>query len=422
MKLEKFDYQIKNNKKNKSVIILCVAIIGLIAGFVIYRSFAAYQVTETYNIIKGTVANFSEEKLKISYNLVGEDGGIMSTAEIPSSKEYEYDATLSKCENGTEIGYDATNNTITIDENAEDTCNIYFNFIPLSVRTLYALGYSLDEVKTGIPYGPDGTNETGFYAAEDDYGTSYYYYNNSDDVSPTIVYDDMWYVIIRINGNGSLRIFNFDRQQFTPLNNANNDNAYVGYMYGELGSANILNNNSSLLKTDVEKTNTYGYADVSLLDDTIFCNDRSLYVEEYGEKEADDTASGVGTNTTYYGAYYRIRNNTPSLKCPNKNDAFTAEDTEFGNGALSKPIGFFTADEAYMTNASWYYFWYMENLTTMTPAMFKDGVAQRYIISDSLVPTDVSSDASAKEVINLKAGLEFTDRPADVWEPYEIVQ
>ena len=420
MKLEKFDYRLKNNKKNKSVIILCVTIIGLIAGFIIYRSFAAYQVTETYNIIKGSVANFSQEKLKISYNLVGEDGGIMSTNEIPSSKEYEYDATVSKCENGTEIVYDATNNTITIDENAEDICNIYFNYIPLSTRTLYALGYSLDEVKTGVPYGPEGTNETGFYAAEDDYGTSYYYYNNGDDGSPIIWYNDAQYFIIRINGNGSIRMINFDQQNYFKFNENNNDNAYVGFMYGELGSSNILNTNQSYLMKMLERN--YTYDDITLLDDTIFCNDRSLYVEEYGEKEADDTASGVGTDTTYYGAYYRIRNNTPSLKCFNKNDAFTSEDTEFGNAKLSKPVGFLTADEAYMTNFSWYYTWYWEEITTITPVMFKNGVAYRYKVSDGLSPADVTSDLSAKEVVNLKAGLEFTDRPDDIWAPYEIVQ
>lgn len=421
MKLEKFDYQIKNNKKNKSVIILCVAIIGLVAGFIIYRSFAAYQVTETYNIIKGSVANFSQEKLKISYNLVGEDGGIMSTNEIPSSKEYEYDATASKCENGTEIVYDATNNTITIDENAEDTCNIYFNYIPLSTRTLYALGYSLDEVKIGIPYGPGGTNETGFYAAEDDYGTSYYYYTNSDDSPPMIIYNGYSYYIIRINGNGSIRIINYDSYNYFEFNTNNNDNAYVGFMYGELGSSNILNTNQSFLMKQLESN--YKYDDITLLDDSIFCNDRSLYIEEYGEKEADDTASGVGTDTTYYGAYYRIRNNIPSLKCPNKNDAFTSEDSEFGNAALSKPIGFLTADEAYMTNFSWYYVWYLEELITMTPAMFKDGVAYVYKVGDGLVSSDVSSSSiSSREVVNLKAGLEFTARPDDVWTPYEIVQ
>lgn len=423
MRLKKFDYQINDNKKNKSVLFLGIGVLLLVTVFIIYKSFAAYKVTQTYNIIKGSVVEFTQEKLKISYNLVGEDGGIMSTDQIPSSNEYEFDKSASKCVNGTEIVYDADNNTITIDENAEDVCTIYFNFIPFSTRTLYALGYTLDEIKTGIPYGPDAIDDpsvSGFYAAEDDYGTSYYYYVHSSEFPPVIMIGDYIYYIIRINGNGTIRLINLDQFMTYTFNQYSNDNAYVGFMFGQLNSE-VANINSSYIKTRFPQLVNY---DLSYFDDTLFCNDRSLYMADYGQKESDDTVSGIGTNTTYYGAYYRLRNNSPTLKCPNKRDAFTVEDTTYGNGALDIPVGLITADEAYMTNlVNWYYHNYYVEIMTMTPVMFKDGKAQIYTVSSDIVNKSVDVDGGINaEVLNLKAGLKFSERPEDIWGMYEIIE
>ena len=65
-----------------------------------------------------------------------------------------------------------------------------------------------------------------------------------------------------------------------------------------------------------------------------------------------DTGLGYGTNVTAYGATARTgvwnsstTPSTPTLKCPQKNDAFTVNDTNIGNGALTYPIGLITADE-----------------------------------------------------------------------------
>ena len=418
MKLEKFDYQIGNKRKKNTFLVLGLVCLGAFITVILYRTFASYKVTNSYNIIGGKVAKFAIDG--VTMYLVAEDGTETKTSIIPKENEYVYDATRSQCTNGTEIIYDKANKTISIDETAGDTCNVYFNYIPLAKQTLYALGYTDEDIKTGIPYGPDGTNVTGFYAAEDDYGTSYYYYNNGDNWSPAFIVSDWTYVLVRINGNGSIRMFSYDFNNSSTFNENNNDNMYLGYMYGDLGVSEILNKNNSQAKL----TLNVGYEDMDMtyFDDVIFCNDRSLYKEEYGEKEVDDTASGFGTSATYYGAYYRLRNNTPSLKCPNKDDAFTVDDEEIGNGMLDYPVGLMTADEAYMTNAKWYHDWYNENVMTMSPAMFKDNVAYIYHVGSSgIEPTDVTENWDIKQVINIKAGLEFTGDGSDT-APYEIVQ
>lgn len=411
MKLQKFDYQIKDNKKNKSIIVVSVLLVAIVAGFIIYRSFAAYKVTESYNIIKGSVAEFTNNPLMISYNLVGEDGGVMSTSEIPSNKEYEFDAIKSKCTNGNSIVYDKSTNTFTIgdgSESLEDTCELYFNFIPLSKQTLFALGYTMDDVKEGIPYGPDGTGESGFYAAPDNYGTSYYFYGGSE-YPPYIDYGVNAGLLIRINGDGSLRV-SIEYWESRLYNDFEDDNTYLGYMYGDSGADNILDTHSNKTSSPVKNFMKSCYEDIlrpisDSLGDAYFCNDRSVYKEEYGEKEADDTALGTGKNTTYYGTYYRLRNNTPSFMC-DKNDSFTVEESEYGNGKLEEAIGTLSMDEMYMTGFDQ---WFSSELGTMSPTMFKDNVGYYYTsLWGSIGVKNIKyNNSDFVPVINFKHGTVF---------------
>lgn len=424
MKLQKFDYQIKDNKKNRSFVVVSVLIVALVVGVVLYKSFAAYKVTESYNIIKGSVGEFTNDSLEITYNLVSEDGGIMTTSVIPSSTEYEYDEAKSSCVNGNTIVYDENNNTINIGDNSEgveDTCNIYFDYIPLSLRTLYALNLTDDDILTGVPYGPDGTGVDGYYAAEDDYGTSYYYYSNENSKPIINVAGTNWF-LLRINGNGTIRLIASQTTLNSVYNQNNNDNAYLGYMYGEVGSSSILNtqNNTtnSSIKVSIGNYYTQNIGNSEYFADTLFCNDRSVYKEDYGQKETDDTALGYGNNTTYYGSYYRIRNNTPSLKCGQKSDSFTVEESDIGNGLLDIPVALPTADELYMTNASWYTNNALGTPITMSPVKFKDNIAYVYQGNNTLNAIDVNTESNIYLVVNLKAGLKFS---GDFINGYTIV-
>lgn len=430
MKLQKFDYQIKDNRRNKSFIILSIAVVALLAGFIVYKTFAAYKVTETYNIIKGSVAEFTAEKLKISYNLVGEDGEIMSTNEIPSSEEYEYDATKSTCVNGNDIVYDKETNSITIGDNSEeleDSCTIYFNYISLSTRTLYALNLTKDDILEGIPYGPDGTGIRGWYAAPDNYGTSYYFYNDGSDSHPLIMLPNGdWALIVRINGNGTVRVINTNANFQTSFNNNANDNAHLGLMFGTIGANNILETQKNINKSTGLSTFDFMYSEHHysyLTGDAIYCNDRTVYKDEYGTKESDDTALGTGQNTTYYGAYYRLRNNTPSLICEKKEDSFSSEETEISNGLLSNNFGALSADELYMINAQALNdFWSVNNILTFSPAYFKNNTAYVYIFDGTnFVEQEVSSEYAIFDVMNLKFGLQYTGN--GTWDAlYEIVE
>ena len=244
----------------------------------------------------------------------------------------------------------------------------------------------------------DGTK--GIYVSEDDFGTSYYFRGavennyvkfgtysedlyfgtnsdgyrivgiNCDNITNdceklALTGDNMYWRIIRINGDGSIRMIYAGTEAYAngsenqPTShigysayNANyDDNTYVGYMYGTAGSSSYeeahKNNNNSTVKTFIDnwyKTNLNSYTDY--LQDTIYCNDRSVTpVTNFFEE--DYPGNGTGSTMT---AYSNIARNwmqstaTPSLKCTNINDRFTVN-TSNGNGALTYPVGLITTDE-----------------------------------------------------------------------------
>ena len=208
----------------------------------------------------------------------------------------------------------------------------------------------------------DGCQETtvGIYKTEDDMGTSYYF---RGDVENNYVYfAGFYWRIIRINGDGSIRMIYAGTSAHengyndssthdmnigpSAFNSTDNDNAYVGYMYGTVGASDYTtthaNTNDSTIKKMLDNwytNNIKDTVDEQYIVDAIYCNDREL-----------SSGTGTGTTVTYYKPYERLATNkTPSLKCSQVNDRFTKEATISGvpgNGALTYPIGLITADEA----------------------------------------------------------------------------
>jgi len=227
---------------------------------------------------------------------------------------------------------------------------------------------------------PATTDETanGLFSLEDDYGTSYYYRgtapNNYIKFGKDASGQDMWWRIIRFNGDGSIRMqydgsgasgSNTYTRSFALTNqlwnSASDDAKYVGWMFGGTdGSASTSreeaqrNEISLPIKIAVDdwyKANIVdtGYNDY--VQDAIFCNDRSTPGKS-ATGWTDDTGLGYGSNTTAYGAYARsgvqtvkANNVRPQFTCPQENDKFTVNVENGGNGGLTYPVGLITADE-----------------------------------------------------------------------------
>ena len=216
------------------------------------------------------------------------------------------------------------------------------------------------------------TTDEGVFEMDDDYGKSYYY--RGAVTNNYVKFAGFYWRIVRINGDGSLRIIYDGTQAYAngsdssnrfiktgqAYNSNNNDNKYIGWMYGPVGTVSSTskeeaqtNTVDSTIKRVVDtwyKTNIVDKGYGSAVSDTIFCNDRSTPGKNL-TGIADDTGLGYGFYRTVFGAHVRLgsingyKGSAPSFKCPQKNDAFTVNDTNIGNGALTYPVGLITADE-----------------------------------------------------------------------------
>lgn len=133
----------------------------------------------------------------------------------------------------------------------------------------------------------------------------------------------------------------------------------------------------------------------SKLEDTVWCNDRSLYSGLFASKDEGDRVNLTANEyyTAYYGAYGRnaiAGAINPSVNCPNKNDSFTVDDTESGNGMLAYPVALLTIDEmtlagvgfnkagSFIQNATW----------TMSPAYFRYDIIRGFYFNGTTIESN----------------------------------
>ena len=280
-------------------------------------------------------------------------------------------------------------------------------------------------------------------SAPDDYGTSYYYRGNVQ--NNWVKFAGYYWRIIRINGDGSIRIIydgtsahangesNTDRQiGRSAYNSSRNDNAYVGYMYGTVGSDSYegthANTNDSTIKTYLDswyKTNIEDKGLSSYVSDTLFCNDRTF--------NSSNSGTGTGTSVTYYRWYYGPWSSTgrqyPRLTCTEQNDRFTVDNEVIGNGDLTYPIGLVTTDEVvlaggYNTTNSEYYLYSGNTYWTMSPSSFLGSYAYvRVVDSDGNVNGNGHVDYSygVRPTLNLLPdSLKVGSGTAD--DPYRMTE
>ena len=252
--------------------------------------------------------------------------------------------------------------------------------IAKDVILLYNGGETVIKAKGKPDFSTVATTNEGMYAAEDDLGTSYYFRgavdNNWVKFGKDSSGNDIYWRIIRINGDGSIRMVYTGTTAPTEstkvimtgegtaigrsaFNSSSNSSEYVGYMY-TVGQQHGTST-SSTIKTTIDnwyKTTTLetDAATKTLVADQIFCNDRTV-----------TSGTWVSTGSNFdYAPIDRIFDNSPSLKCINESDKFTVNSSN-GNGALIYPVGLITTDEINMagggsTNSSYYlytnqYYW-----------------------------------------------------------------
>ena len=269
---------------------------------------------------------------------------------------------------------------------------------------------------------------------------------------------DMYWRIIRINGDGSIRMIysgttkpesdtatvmtgtgtqiTVDNTNTFKFNSSSIDKSeYVGYQYidgqqhgygkcdGTNASCTV--NGNTVYNSTIKQAIDKWYAGTTLKDndliaDQIFCNDRS--------PGSTQTAAWTSTGANYYyGAYGRLhKSKSPVLTCPTASDKFTVN-TSNGNGALTYPVGLITADEVAMAGGKWttdnssYYLYTDQSYWLGSPYNFAGKASNAYefyvFSSGSLGTYSVLGDNGARPVVSLssKAKLSGSGTYNDVY-------
>ena len=242
--------------------------------------------------------------------------------------------------------------------------------------------------------------------------------------------DKMYWKIIRVNGDGSLRLIyngtsatpNFSDLAHSyavgqvPYNLEYDDPKYTGYTYD--------NGTDSFIKKEVDTwyKNTLGNTEYdSKVIGGRFCSDSSGYREETmmgGNVFAsfDRLGSAIGK----LAGLEMQENVTPTLKCSSTEETY--------GGSYRLKAGLITADELALAGESlmvvgnsylnpgdsqmWYW--------SMTPAVFNGGDADVWGEYDSLNIDDVDHDGAVRPVINVTTENGFTSGDGTASSPYTI--
>ena len=188
----------------------------------------------------------------------------------------------------------------------------------------------------------------------------------------------------------------------------------------------LLNSTNSTIENTINtwyKKNLIKYS--NYLFDSVFCNDRSI-------------SKGTGFKVdeqTNYAAWYRILNNSPSLKCLQTTDKFKVSNT---NAKLDYPIALLTADELVLAGGKSYkdsiyhdnkkFYLYIGDLAyfLLTPSYFDSTYSSRALVfgltaGGTLHPGhDISNRFGVRPVINLKPDITISSGDGTATAPYKI--
>ncbi|MGM9878675.1 MAG: hypothetical protein ACI31R_01440 [Bacilli bacterium] len=313
-------------------------------------------------------------------------------------------------------------------------------YSPADVGYMYGTRYieyqaSMAGDTNTIIYGNDVTYSDGKYTLKDtitstsydnDYqtiGANHHYtcFNSSNSCS------EVYYILLTINGN----VFSLKLTGGVNIEEALNEML-----------ANSSNENDSTIKTFIDSWYSSNMnSQTSLLEDTIWCNDRTIYNKGVFDK---DTNAGV-TNATYeeinntlllfkleetIDRFETGKTINLGLKCTTKNDSFTVGTN--GNGKLTYPVGLLTGEEvtlagngypgysgsSYLTTGNYYWL--------ASPNAFAYGLAYvSGVDSDGRLDADAGNAGISNGVrpsISLKPGTNIDGGDGTSSNPYMVGQ
>ena len=181
------------------------------------------------------------------------------------------------------------------------------------------------------------------------------------------------------------------------------------------------NTTDSKIKTTIDNwyaSNMTSYT--SMLEDTVWCNDRTL---TSGPLLSKDTNS---TDSSSFAAYSRNMSTfKPSVTCTNTRDSLTV-DSSNGNGKLTYPVGLLTADEytlagsgnkGYSTTA---YLHTGEYQWSLSPSQFNTTNAFEFFVGSGMGGGNVRNAVGVRPSVSLKSEINYVFGKGTVNDPYIV--
>ena len=416
-------------------IIIGVIVIAIITTLILNFTRARYRTTQSIPLVNGTIT-FNNADLNVIAMYQESDAGTYEEIDIMPSSGYAINEEESYCNVNGEKDENAILYTNTSIEHVignlqkGSKCYLYFDIYTIPASEVILADKTIQERTSFSSVLTTITNGT-IYQALDGNGISYYFAGvNSEN---WLSFAGFYWRIIRINGDGTIRIIyngtststtgnNTQLSSTSAFNTTRTDNMYVGYMYtsGEvhgLGTSSTIKGAVDTWYQNNIANNTEYASKISTT--TGFCGDRSPSTSD----SASNGYGGTVATTTYYGAFIRLysewssSNASPSYDCPNDSDLYTVAGSGIGNEALTNPAGLITADEVayaggvYGSNNTSYYLYTNQYYWTMSPYSFYYGYAGVFLVSSpgSLYSNGyVNNTYGVRPVINLRSDVVLT--------------
>ena len=401
-------YEVLKRSYVKRNIIIAIVIVLVLSAIILTFTRAKYRTTQSMSLLNGTI-NYTLADLNIVAMYL--DG-----SEIDTLPDGNYELTSeSYCTNEENVkddsitlNYDGSTNTFTVAPfNKKGTkCYLYFE------EGTSAGDYILSSENAPTSTTTDWTG-----------GTTYYYTGNPNN---WVQFGGFWWRIIRINGDGSIRMIYQGTSANTTgtgtqigtseFNSSYNKSYYVGLVYAlnQHGSGqpstimNTLNTwyNNNLASYEADYIDTGAG----------FCSDRNL--------QSGSWSAAVSHNYAAYGRLYNKGSESASLQCSNVD--ILSQD----NGRLPNPIGLVTADEAALAGVTWNnqkesYLNTGQTYWTMSPYGFSGSNAYVFYVNSygCLYHSSVDwTGPGVRPVINLKANVTILSGDGSSETPFVITE
>ena len=407
----------------KEIIIGGLVVLGIVSAITLVTTRAKYKLTQDLELVKGTI-NYKPYDFKVMAMYRSEDGtNYTEINEMPGNGYViNEDRTYCTIDNKTQIkGKIKTENGkhYISDLAKSEKCYLYFDLKKVTSKdTLVKLNIT---PKNGTPdFSKIATTNEGVYPASDGmYGGTSYYWRGAV-TNNYIKFANFCWRIVRINGDGSIRLI-YDgttcHQNGTntvesiaktgiTYNLSYNNSSYVGWTYST-ESQRTLTGTASNAKAKLESwySSNIAVTNASKIVQGKYCNDRDI--------QSGSIWSATGSKF-YYASYKRLYTDyQPILSC-NSGDIYVLN------------VGLITADEVVMAggqdiNNTSYYLYNGQSYWTMTPRKW-DSDARMFIVGSNGNLTNgwVSSDWGLRPVINLNSDVIFSDGDGTQANPYVV--